>query len=200
MTAIKICGLTRVADVDVVNELLPDYVGFVFAGGSRRFLSPAAALRLRDRLDPSITVAGVFVDAEVSLIADLCRDGVIDVAQLHGNEPDTVVRRLQRTLPVMKAIQASRGGDVAGAANSSPADLVLVDAGTGGTGRTFDWSLTVGIERPFFLAGGLSPDNICEAIAQVAPFGVDVSSGVEVDGVKSAALMSAFVAAVRELE
>ena len=197
MTKIKLCGLTRPGDIDTANELKPDYIGFVFAGASRRYVSPAEAAALKKRLDPGILAVGVFVNEPPSSVAALLNAGTIDLAQLHGGEDEAYIRQLRALTdkPVMQAFRIRTAGDAAAAGRSS-ADLVLLDAGAG-SGVTFDWSLLDGVSRPYFLAGGLDPENAAAAVRELHPYGVDVSSGIESGGVKDHKKMAAFVAAVR---
>lgn len=197
MTKIKLCGLTRPCDIAYVNALRPDYIGFVFAPGSRRFLSAQAAAQLQRKLHPDIVPVGVFVDETPEVIAGLLEQGIIKAVQLHGSEDDAYLGHL-RTLtdcPVIKAF-CLRTEEDAEAANRSTADLVLLDSG-GGTGKPFDWQLLQYLRRDYILAGGLTPENIAAALSAFHPFGVDASSSLETDGVKSFTKMSAFVNAVR---
>lgn len=197
MTKIKLCGLTRACDIAHVNTLLPEYIGFVFAQNSRRCLSPQTARQLREKLRPEITPVGVFVDETKEAITDLLKQGTIQAVQLHGTEDDAYIRSLRNVsdCPIIKAFRIETREDIE-AANRSPADFVLLDSG-GGTGRPFDWSLLRHIRRDYFLAGGLTPENVGDAISTLHPFAVDASSSLETDGVKSPAKMSAFVCAVR---
>jgi len=198
MTKIKICGLSRPADIEAANTLKPDYIGFVFAKASKRFVSPEQAAALRRALLPGISAVGVFVNESLDIIVRLLDSGVIDLAQLHGAESfENVVALKQKTAkPVIQAFRVATPADVA-RAEASPADWILLDNGAGGTGQTFDWSLVAGVQRDYFLAGGLSPENVKEAIAACRPFAVDASSGLETEGVKDALKMAAYVAAVR---
>ncbi|MBP5620479.1 MAG: phosphoribosylanthranilate isomerase [Thermoguttaceae bacterium] len=194
---IKICGLTRLVDVEAVNALKPDYVGFVFAPTSKRRLTRDRAAELKRALDPTIEAVGVFVDETPENVAKLLDDRAIDLAQLHGSEDDAYIRALRKLTakPIVKAFRVRSEQDVLDAENSS-ADHILLDAGAG-TGTTFDWSLLRKIRRPYFLAGGLNLDNI-DAALELEPFAVDVSSGVETDGLKDQKKMAEFVAAVRK--
>ena len=201
MTKIKLCGLTRPADIDAANRLRPDYIGFVFAPKSRRYVSPGRAAVLRERLDPGIPAVGVFVNAPAEEIALLLSRGIIDLAQLHGCEDEAYLAGL-RTLtdkPILRAFRIDSASDIA-AAEACGADFVLLDSGTGGTGGAFDWNLAKPLARPYFLAGGLHPGNVSDAVRTLSPFGVDVSSGIETDGRKDPNKMAAFVAAVRKEE
>ena len=198
-TVIKLCGLTRPQDILAANRLRPDYVGFVFAPKSRRFVTLRQAEELRSLLDPAIRAVGVFVRERPEREAWLVRKGLIDLIQLHGNEGEAEISRLRELTdcPIIKAFSVENSRALQEAAASS-ADLVLLDSGKGGTGRTFDWECLRNFNRPCFLAGGLSPENAGEAIRRFHPYGVDVSSGIETDGRKDERKMAAFVAAVRK--
>ena len=201
MTKIKICGLKREKDIEYINEVKPDFIGFIFAAKSHRYVDPAQAARLSAMLDPGITPVGVFVNAPAEDVAALLKSGVIKIAQLHGSEDEDYIARLRALTdaPIIKAFSVETAEDVAKAA-ASPADYLLLDHGSGGTGEAFDWSLLTGIDRPYFLAGGLHPGNVQEALGLAAPFAVDVSSGVETDKIKDPEKIKAFVRAVREME
>ena len=198
MTKIKLCGLTRPCDIECVNELLPEYIGFVFAPKSRRYISPEKAEVLREHLDDRITPVGVFVDEKIEVIADLIKHKIIDIVQLHGNESEKYITGLRRVIdcPVIKAFRIESEADIVSANNSS-ADYVLLDSG-GGTGKVFDHSLLKDIARPYFLAGGLTPENVETAVKQLKSFAVDASSSLETDGFKDKIKMTAFVNAVRK--
>lgn len=198
MTQIKLCGLRRPEDIEAANRLKPEYIGFVFARKSKRYVDPETALSLKKALNPDIKAVGVFVNEELSVVADLLKRGVIDVAQLHGSESEDYITELKAATgkPVIRAFKVASSEDVAVAVKSS-ADHILLDAGAG-DGVTFDWSIVKNVERPFFLAGGLNPLNVADAVEAVHPFAVDVSSGIETDGVKDTDKMAAFVSAVRK--
>ena len=203
MTQIKICGLSRPADIEAVNALLPEYVGFVFAPASRRYVRPETAAQLRGMLDPRIRAVGVFVDERPETVAALLAEGVIDLAQLHGHEDEAYLARLRHLTDrgIIQAFKIRSAADVRRAFESS-ADYILLDSGAG-TGSTFDWEYLkqsenrTGENRPYFLAGGLDPENVGRAVLEFSPFAVDVSSGVETDGWKDKNKMAAFVTAVR---
>lgn len=201
MTKIKLCGLKRECDIQTANKLQPDYVGFVFAEKSSRCVSPEEAAVLKGKLRPEIKAVGVFVKECPKKVAELLKCGIIDVAQLHGGEDEAYIKALRELTdkPVIKAFRIEKRQDVLEAVKSS-ADMILLDAGSGGTGTAFDWSLLAGIERPYFLAGGLDAGNVSAAIKQLAPYGVDVSSGIETEGLKDKEKMEAFVNAVRKDE
>ena len=196
---IKLCGLTRPCDIEAVNELQPDYIGFVFAKKSRRYVSPEKAEELKAMLAPGIQAVGVFVNEEPEQIAALLEAGTIDVAQLHGQESETEIRRLRELTdhPLIQAFRIDTEQDVE-RANASTADYVLLDSGAGGTGTVFDWNLLQAIRRPYFLAGGLDTENLGTVKAKLNPYGIDVSSGIETDGYKDKEKMTAFVAAARK--
>ena len=200
MTKVKFCGLRRLEDIAAANRLQPDYIGFVFAAASRRCISSDTAAALRAQLAPGITAVGVFVDAEPSAVAALLQRGVIDMAQLHGHEDAAYIARLRALSPqpIIQAFRIRTESDVQ-RANASCADWVLLDAGAG-QGERFDWQLLSGVTRPYFLAGGLSPDNIADAIAQWHPWAVDVSSGIERDGLKDERKIIRFMEQIRREE
>ena len=137
----------------------------------------------------------------VENILNLLKDGIIDIAQLHGVEDETYISSLRKLTdkPIIKAFRIDSEADVIKAQNCS-ADYVLLDSGTGGTGTTFDWQLVSQINRPYFLAGGLNCDNIVDALTMCKPYAVDVSSGIETNGYKDENKMQNFVFAVREKE
>ena len=163
-TRIKICGLTRLEDIDAVNELKPEYVGFVFAK-SRRQITKEHAVTLRRYLDSEIQAVGVFVNELPAIVAGYLEEGVIDLAQLHGNESEEYIHSLRfRTGgELIKAFSIKTREDVEKAKKSS-ADYILLDHGKGGTGESFDWSLIRNMDRPYFLAGGLNAENVEQAM------------------------------------
>ena len=197
MTKTKLCGLKRICDVAWANELQPNYVGFVFVKESRRYVTLPEAAKLKTMLSPTIQAVGVFVNAEIEMIAGTVQRGVIDVGQLHGNENENYLERLRKRidLPIFQAFRIRSVEDVQRAEKSS-ADMVLLDAGAG-SGEVFDWSLLREMNRPYFLAGGLTAENVEEAIKSLKPYGVDASSSLETDGVKNREKMAAFMKAVR---
>lgn len=198
MTKIKFCGLKREADIEAANALKPDFIGFVFTKDSRRYISPENAAVLKSRLSPEISAVGVFVNERPESIASLLDKGVIDLAQLHGDEDEAYISRLKELTgnPVIKAFRISSASEAVKASASS-ADMILLDSGTG-SGRTFNWQLIKEIRRPYFLAGGLDSENAGNAVRLLHPWAVDVSSGIETDGLKDIEKMAAFAAAVRK--
>lgn len=198
MTRIKLCGLCRPCDIEAANQLRPDYIGFVFASGSKRYVSPEQAGEFKKMLNPEIRAVGVFVDETPEKVAGLLNTGVIDMAQLHGSEDEAYLGRLRRLSqkPVIQAFRVELAEDAA-KAEQSGADYVLLDSGAG-TGKAFDWELIHSVQRPYFLAGGLDSGNVADGVRLLRPFAVDVSSGIETHGVKDKHKMAAFVAAVRK--
>ena len=198
MSKIKLCGLRRECDIEYANELKPEYVGFVFARNSKRYVTPENAEILRKKLDSGIVPVGVFVDENPEVIADLLKRNIIEAVQLHGGEDEEYINALRELTEctIIKAFRIESEADIE-AANRCTADYVLLDSG-GGTGKTFDHSLLKGITRPYFLAGGLTPENVGEAVKKLAPYGVDASSSLETDGFKDKNKMAAFVSAARK--
>ncbi len=197
MTKIKFCGLTGDCDIDAANELKPEYVGFVFAPKSKRYITPERVAGLKRRLADGIKAVGVFVNDAPCHVAELLETGVVDIAQLHGSEDEEYIGHLRQLTgkPIIRAFRIKTAEDIA-EAEKCTADHVLLDSGAG-TGEVFDWKLIKNMKRPYFLAGGLSPDNVENAVEQLSPYAVDVSSGIETDGVKDKVKMAAFAAAVR---
>ena len=200
MTKIKLCGIQRYEDIDVVNELLPDYIGFVFAKKSKRFISYDMAKSLKIRLDKRVKAVGVFVNEDIENIIYLVRNDIIDLIQLHGDEDIDYISKLKKyvNIPVIKAFKIKSKADI-NTLYKEGSDFILLDAGAG-EGKTLDESILKDFKGDYFLAGGLSPDNISEKINTLHPFGVDVSSGIETDGKKDVDKMRKFVKLVREVE
>ena len=198
MTKIKMCGLSRMQDIEAANAIQPDFIGFVFAEKSKRRVSPLRATELKSKLDPNINAVGVFLNDDLDMVASMMNLGIVDLVQLHGTENEEYLAKL-RTItdkPVIKAFIVNSAEDVK-KAEQSTADYILLDGGKG-EGRVFDWSLLKDVKRPYFLAGGLNPQNAAEALRQLHPYAVDVSTGIETDGVKDMEKMTAFAAAVRK--
>ena len=198
---IKVCGLTRLADVDVCIALGVDAIGVNMWPRSSRYVEPAAARSIAAHVAGRARVVMIFVDAPTDEIARLRRETSIAWAQLHGDESDDAVRASSPC--AYKAVRLE-GADTVGRARAIPGDEILVDAYVpgvaGGSGARADWSLAarVAAERPTWLAGGLTPANVREAIDAVGPIGVDVASGVEsAPGVKDPRKLEAFVRAAR---
>ena len=200
MTKIKICGLYRPEDISYVNQAKPDWCGFIINfPRSHRSLTPGQVRELRKGLDSTVTPVGVFVDQPLEDVAALLNDGTVSIVQLHGREDPAYIAALRASVPgctVWKAFRIRTREDLS-AANVSPADMVILDNGYG-TGETFDWSLAGGVTQPYLLAGGLTPENIPDAIAQLHPYGLDISSGVETDKKKDLNKIKAAVHAARK--
>jgi len=204
MTKIKICGLTRPEDIEAVNEYLPDYIGFIFAE-SKRQVDDSKARELKLKLDPKISAVGVFVNEDISRIIKLCRLGIIDLVQLHGDEDDGYIRELKQKIPnpVIKAIRI-KNRESFRTNSCGNSDFLLFDTYHeelyGGSGETFDWSAVGRTKKPYFLAGGIHNDNVRQAIAQLHPYAVDISSGVEKNGYKDSEMIREIITNIREYE
>lgn len=184
-TYIKTCGMTRLEDIAAVNEAHPDMCGFIINfPKSKRSISVEQQIELASRLDPTICSVGVFVDAPINQIVKLAQIGSIQAIQLHGNEDEDYIAHLRKqcTLPIIKAFQIKNANDLT-KAKASSADMVLLDSGQG-SGKSFDWSLLKTFTRPYLLAGGLNPQTIPEALNNLNPWGIDLSSGLETNGLK----------------
>jgi len=201
MTKVKICGLTRPEDIVFVNRWLPDYVGFVFAA-SRRRVTFALAGELRAALKPQIKAVGVFVNESADAVIELCRAGIIDLVQLHGDEGENYIRKLKDSIncPVLKAVRV-RSEEQIRRAEKLSCDMLLLDAYStgvyGGGGRRFDHALIPALKKPFFLAGGLDSHNLAQVIEKQRPYGIDLSSGVETNGFKDEAKIKQVIQTVR---
>lgn len=205
MTKIKLCGLSRPEDITAVNEISPDYIGFVFAK-SRRQVNEETAKILKKSLNPNIQAVGVFVNEEIKTISRLCQNNIIDIVQLHGDEDENYIRKLRREIPglMIKAVRVKDVEDIKRAGEYS-CDYLLFDTFIekeyGGSGVAFNWSM-IGeeIAKPYFLAGGLHIGNVEGAIKQCHPYCLDVSSGVETDGYKDKHKIREIVAKIRSVE
>lgn len=199
-TELKFCGMRREADILAANACLPDYIGFVFAAGARRAVTPEAARELRAKADPRILAVGVFADQSPAYIAELAAMVPLDVIQLHGSESEVMVEEIRRRTgkPVWRAFQVTAPA-VLTAAAATGADGILLDSGKG-SGKTFAWEWLRDFSRPYMLAGGLDIENVGEAIKTFSPRGVDVSSALETDGQKDPEKMRAFAEAVRRAD
>lgn len=199
---IKLCGMFRDCDIDYANEAMPDYIGFVIGfPRSHRNISHETAQRFRRNISPEIKTVGVFVDYPAEKCAELAQSGVIDLIQLHGGEDAEYISSLRRltNAPIIKAVRVRSAEDIAYSQRLG-ADYILLDNGTG-TGQMFDHSVIAGAEitQPFFLAGGLTPENLRQAAESVHPYCVDLSSGIETNKEKDREKMLAAVRAARQL-
>lgn len=209
MTKVKICGLTRIEDIQCANKIQPDYIGMVFYPKSKRAVTLEQAASLKAALDKSIKAVGVFVNNDIDFIARLAQADIIDVIQLHGDEDEAYIEQLRQQVaplgvPIIKAIRVQSEESLQNL-RQYPVDFFLFDTYKpglyGGTGERFNLELEqVKIPKPYFIAGGLDAGNVAQVVAEnFQAYAVDVSGGVEdaVMGLKSAAKMAAFVAEVR---
>lgn len=200
-TRIKICGITRQIDLETAVWAGADAVGFVFYPPSPRCLTMPAAADLALRVPPFVTRVGLFVNATPEVVRETLASVPLDLLQFHGEEPADYCEQFRR--PYLKAARVRPGVDLLEFARAYPsAEGLLLDAWVeayGGVGQTFDWSLIPqGLPLPMVLSGGLNADNVGQAVVNLQPWAVDVSSSVEVaKGVKDADKIAAFVAAVR---
>ena len=196
---VKICGLKRAQDIECVNRLLPDYIGFVFAKTKREVTEQQAA-QLKAMLNPQIKAVGVFVNAEIDKILRLAKSRTIDIIQLHGDEDAAYCERLQ--LPIIQAVRVKDAGSFENL-QAYPCDYLLFDTYTkgqyGGTGKRFDLALVADekIKKQYFIAGGLEAANVADVLKNSNAFAVDVSGGVETEGLKDPEKIAAFIAEVR---
>ena len=200
MAKIKICGLKRLEDIEIINKYKPDYIGFVFAD-SKRKVTHELASQMKENLDSSIISVGVFVDADIDEILKLYNDDVIDIAQLHGRESEEYINKLKQKsnyqLKIINAIEMSDKKDLKAYENSI-ADYLLLDSGKG-SGKTFDWRLIrKDLKKEFFLAGGLNAQNISQAITEFNPYAVDLSSSLETNGYKDELKIKEVMEAINE--
>ncbi len=196
---VKICGLKRIEDMEYANLYAPDYIGFVFAE-SKRKVSQIEAKELRTYLEPGIQVVGVFVDEEKEAICHCVQEGIIDVIQLHGNETeeDIVYLKSKTKVPVIKAISVTVIDDILMWTRSA-ADFLLLDYGKGGSGKKFDWAVLDQLDNlweKIIIAGGLQAEDV-RLLKSHYPYGVDVSGGVEENGVKNEMKIRSFIHNVR---
>jgi len=203
-TRIKICGITRSADLHAAAGYGADALGFVFYPPSPRCVALDAAARLCAEVPPFVSRVGLFVNAEPAVVRETLAAVSLDLLQFHGDEDEAYCRQFGK--PYVKAARVRPGLDLVEFARSfSSARGLLLDAyveGYGGAGQTFDWSLIPRrLPLPMVLSGGLTPGNVGEAVVRLRPWAVDVSSGVEMSkGIKDADRIAAFVAAVNEAD
>lgn len=203
-TRIKICGLTREEDVDVAVAEGADAIGFVFYPPSPRAIDFGRAEALCRRIPPFVTTVGLFVNPEPGEVEEALARLPLGLLQFHGDEDEAFCSRFAH--PYLRAVRMKPGVDLLNYSASFPsAGALLVDAfvdGYGGGGQTFDWSLIPpGLPAPLILSGGLTPENVGDAIRQLRPWAVDVSSGVEVGkGIKDAGRIARFIAGVRKAD
>ncbi len=197
---IKICGLKRIEDIKYVNKAMPDYAGFVFAGQKRK-IDYDTAVSLKEKLDKGITPVGVFVNENIDFIIRLVEAGIIDMVQLHGDEDEEYIHTLRKKLmdigrleeiPIMKGVRVKTTKQIQDA-EKLKVDFLLLDAFQeneyGGSGVRFNHDLIPGLTNPYFLAGGITAENVRMILQTLKeknhlPYCIDVSSSVETDGYK----------------
>lgn len=199
MSKIKLCGLTRTEDAESANQARPDWVGFVFDKG-RHFLTDEAAAEIRRVLRPDIPAVGVFVNDAPEHIVALVEAGVIQGVQLHGHESEDYLRVLKRRLfcPFIRVVSVKTTEDVLRWQDTA-ADYLLLDHGKGGTGQSFDWALIPALSKPWIMAGGIGLANLERALSY-HPYGIDISSGAETEGLKDREKMIRLVQMVRQFD
>jgi len=209
MTKIKICGITRFEDVDCVNKFLPDYVGFVFAP-SKRQVHLSQAKKLIEALDKSIKTVGVFVNEDCAKVKYIAKTLKLDILQFHANEDERYIKDFKQlnvwksiSIGVAKKTNIMENQKKIDTVSGYPISAILVDSSikgiSGGSGKSFDWSFfkNLNVNKPIVLAGGLILENITQAIKMVNPYCVDVSSGVETNGIKDYEKIKKFINKVR---
>ena len=195
MSRVKICGLTRFEDIFIVNQYKPDYVGFVFAE-SRRKVTKEQAKMLIKQLDKDIIPVGVFVDEYIANVVEITKECHLKGVQLHGKEDNSYIKNLRKELPDTFIIKAVKTTDNV---ENYLSDIILLDSANAGSGRVFDWETIKDYKKNYFLAGGLNGDNINSALVKLNPFAVDVSSGVETNGMKDESKIKDFILKVRRM-
>lgn len=201
--------MKRLEDIEAVNTAKPDYIGFIFAEKSRRYVSMEMAAMLKQHLNPNIQAVGVFVNANAESINELVKEQIIDVIQLHGTEDITYVKSLKEVVnvPIIKAVSMTKpdAKEQIKLWEMSDIDYLLLDSGNGGTGEQFDYKLLRelgNLKKSYFLAGGLNPENLENAVGYLQenlPYALDLSSGIETDSVKDAEKIKKAVEAARRI-
>lgn len=200
---IKMCGLRRPDDIIYANEYLPDYIGFVFAE-SRRKVSGEEAKNLGAQLDPFIKKVGVFVNEPVRSLITISKQAGLDIIQLHGDEGEEYIKEVKHETgkELWKAVRVRMVKDIQ-EAQRLPADKLLLDSFSeesyGGTGKVMDFAVLdqADIRKPYFIAGGLTVENLPEILKKAEPYGIDISSGIEIEGVKDREKMLKVIQCVR---
>lgn len=199
---IKICGIRRDEDIEIINKYKPEYIGFIFAP-TRRYVSPERAAELSAKLNGDTKTVGVFVNEAPEKVRETAMTAGLDVIQLHGDEDEEYIRSLGVNCEIWKAVRIKDGDDIP---DIKGADKILLDKYTpkeyGGTGKSFDWSKMgdTKTNKPLILAGGLNKENVAEGIRIFKPVCVDVSSAVETDGAKDEKKIKEFIEKVRGTE
>ena len=201
MSKIKICGLKREEDILYANELMPDYIGFVFAGEKRKITFEQAEV-LKNKLNKRITAIGVFVNEDIDNVANLANKNIIDIIQLHGDEDNDYIDKLRSKTDkkIIKAVRIRNKEDIINSKEIN-SDYLLFDSFTdkmyGGSGVKFDHSLLPENKRDFFLAGGINEDDVKKIVETINPYCIDVSSSVETDGFKDYEKMKKIIKKVK---
>lgn len=183
---IKICGIKNENEAKIINECMPDIAGFVFASGKRQIDINKAKI-LKKIINPEIETAGIFVEQNEDEILKIYNEKVIDIIQLHGDYDERTIKNLKEKTDakIIKVIRVKEGFYKI----ETLADFILFDAYSkdkyGGLNKTFDWNIKIISNVPYFVAGGINENNIVEMVKKLTPYGVDISSGVEVDGFKT---------------
>ena len=206
MSKIKICGITNKIDALNASSLGVDMLGFVFYKKSNRYVDPMAVEDIANELPPYIAKVGVFVDEDMGKVREIAQNASLDILQFHGSETPEYCKSFKGAYKVIKAFRLKSKDDLK-SINDYDTDYYLLDTyksgSIGGTGETFDWKILKDFEilKPVMLSGGLKPDNVMLAIKEVAPYAVDVSTGVEKSpGKKDVELMKKFIENVRRAE
>ncbi len=202
-TRIKFCGITRIEDLDIAIDLGVDAIGLVFCPASPRVIDVQQACTLIDRCGPFITSVGLFMNQDASTISSLIEKVPVDMLQFHGNESEQFCSSFE--LPYLKSIAMGGKGRAVSDADYVSASALLLDSNElgqpGGSGKSFNWEKIPALAKPIILAGGLDVDNVSDAIRQVRPYAVDVSSGIEsAKGIKEFNKMKDFVSSVRDAD
>jgi phosphoribosylanthranilate isomerase len=196
---IKFCGLKREKDIELVNMHKPDFIGFVFAKSPRE-IDFYRAETLKKQLDSDIIAVGVFVNENISFIERLVKKNIIDFVQLHGDEDENYIKQLKNkvndNVKIIKSIEVEKEEDTQGWGDSI-VDYLLLDNGKG-TGKSFDWNLIKDVKKPFFIAGGINSENM-EKLAKFKPFAIDLSSGIESDGVKDSEKIKSVISKLEDM-
>ena len=202
MVKVKICGICHESEIGIMNELVPDFVGFVFVKKSRHFIAPEHAGYLRSKLRPGIKSVGVFNNESLQNVALCVETAGLNMVQLHGDETGEYVAALREYIrcPIMKVYKVVKPIDAEKALYST-ADYVMLDGGNAGDGKTFDWSMLGRMRRKFFLSGGLTPENMQEALnLDPQPYALSASSGVEAHRTKDYRKVMKFILGVKSFK
>lgn len=202
MISVKFCGMRRTADIEYANECRPDYVGFILSEGFKRSVSIDDFLALEKGLDKGIKKVGVFVNESTQNILEIAEH--LDVIQLHGDENEDYIKDLQKDFSgeIWKAVRAKSPEDIEWEQKKSCRRLLIdsfIENAYGGTGKRINTEIvkSAKIEKPFFIAGGITAENIAEIVRDTKPYGVDISSGIETDGIKDLQKMKSIMEIIK---